>query len=89
MYVLLHMFIVRRYVLTHEIFAQFQYGYVEIAPERGYPSLINRLYLAKTLPPLVKHYSSANGVDPDLLGELLECMRFLGLTDVPEYVFPL
>jgi hypothetical protein len=68
------------YALTHEIYALTQYG---DRPELATFVPEERSYLEVALPLLLMR--SVRQGDPDLGGELLECMHLLGLSADPSY----
>lgn len=70
----------RIYDLTHEVFSPYEYGdKLDADPFDD----DEKLYLRATLAALVKRQIQRN--DPDLVAELVACMRYLRFMDLPEY----
>jgi hypothetical protein len=68
------------YDLTHEVFAPYEYGdKLDASPFTE----AERRYLLETLPVLVEQAISKG--DPDLVAELVDCLRQVRLTFVPEF----
>jgi hypothetical protein len=70
----------RVYQLTHEIFIPYRYG---AKLDADYFSEEDKRYLRRTLDRLAVHYLMER--DPDLAGELITCIRYLAMTDLPVY----
>ena len=68
------------YDLTHEIFIPFEYG--EKIDSDFFDS-DDRLYLRRIMDRLVVYYIMRD--DPDLVAELVSCMVYLRVTDLPTY----
>jgi hypothetical protein len=69
------------YELTHEIFVPYEYGdALEATPF----TLEEKSYLAEALPLLIDHRIARN--DPDLVAELVACMRMLRFTGLGAYL---
>ena len=68
------------YALTHEIFVPFRYGE---KLDSDFFDAEQRVYLRGVLEPLTRRYIEAG--DPDLVGELVSCLRYLGFTDAEVY----
>lgn len=68
------------YQLTHEVFVPYEYGdRLDLDPFDA----AAKEYLRRSLNALVPRYIEK--CDPDLLGELIACMRFLHFVDLPTY----
>jgi hypothetical protein len=68
------------YDLTHEIFAPYEYGdRLDADPF----TTTEKLYLRDVLAALTEQRIKEN--DPDLVGELISCMRYLRFIDLKEY----
>ena len=70
------------YDLTHEVFVAFDYG-LQRAQSRF--SKEDLAYTREVLPELVRRY--AREKNPDLVGELLSCMTYLGWHSDPAYQY--
>lgn len=74
----MHLFDV--YALTHEVFALYEYGdRLEVDPF----DVSSKRYLRKTLKILVGKYLKRK--DPDIIGELVACLHYLRMRDLPAY----
>ncbi|MCI0568049.1 MAG: hypothetical protein L0Z52_07655 [Acidobacteria bacterium] len=68
------------YEITHEVYAPYEFGdRLDVDPFSG----ADKLYLRKSLSLLAARTISAH--DPDLLGEIVECMHYLRFSDEPAY----
>ncbi|MCI0659423.1 MAG: hypothetical protein L0170_20430 [Acidobacteria bacterium] len=68
------------YELTHEVYAPYEFGdRLDVDPFREE----DKLYLRNALNQLAAQ--TIRSRDPDLLGEVVECMHFLRLSDQPAY----
>jgi len=69
------------YELTHEVYALYEYGDVlDIDPFDE----ADKAYLHATLPALVDRLIQAH--DPDLMGEVVECLHYLRFQQLPAYL---
>lgn len=68
------------YLLTHEVFAPFDYGE---ALDRAPFDDRDLRYLRAALPALVRRWMQED--DPDLVAELVSCLRYVRAIDLPEY----
>lgn len=68
------------YALTHEIFVPYRFGE---KLDADFFDEEEKSYLRHALDRLTVHYLMRN--DPDLVSELVSCIRFLKLTDLPVY----
>jgi hypothetical protein len=68
------------YTLTHEIFVPYHFG-DDLDADFFNPA--QKQYLRRALDRLTVHYIMRN--DPDIVSELLSCMRYLHFTDLPVY----
>jgi hypothetical protein len=68
------------YALTHEIFVPYRYG---DDLDADFFNAEQKQYLRHALDRLTVHYIMRN--DPDIVSELLSCMRYLRFTDLPVY----
>jgi hypothetical protein len=68
------------YHLTHEVFVPYEFG-ARLDAEFFSPA--DRAYLRHTLDRLTVHYIMRD--DPDLTAELVSCLRYLRLTELPVY----
>lgn len=68
------------YGLTHEVFVPYQYGEMLNA---NYFDADDRAYLRHTLNVLTSYYILKR--DPDLVAELVSCLRYVKATDLPVY----
>jgi hypothetical protein len=68
------------YALTHEVYAVYEYGDRRDVDPFDAPS---KTYLRTTVEALVGRYRARG--DPDLAGELVECLHYLRMRDSPAY----
>ncbi len=68
------------YELTHEVYAVYEYGDVLDIDPFDEP---DKTYLHATLPVLVDRLIAAH--DPDLMGEVVECLHYLRFEKLPAY----
>lgn len=68
------------YSLTHEVYALYEYGdRLDIDPFDA----ASKVYLRSTIEALIQRYLGKG--DPDLVGELVECLHYLRMQDSPTY----
>lgn len=69
------------YELTHDVYAAFDYG-EDLAHDPF--DAESKAYLRAAIPALIARHVAAK--DPDVTGELVECLGYLGMEDEPAYL---